>query len=313
MSVVDLLHQRGGVAARATLVRLRGRGELDRAVAAGDVIRLARGRYGLLELDAALAVAARLNGVLCLTNAALYHGWEVKRVPRTPHVLVPKWRSIPPAPLAHVHRGNLRADQIDGMATSCETTLMHCLRSLPFDEALAIADSALRHGVARGVLESIADSARGPGCPQIRAVAHQASGVAANPFESVLRAIALSVPGLNVQPQVEILPGIRPDLTDDRLRVVLEADSFEWHGGRAALSRDARRYNLLVINGWLVLRFSWEDVMCDPRYVREALVAATDLAEMLTKCDAETPPDHRLRSAVRRLTVDLRRPLQGTG
>lgn len=123
VSVVDLLHQRGGV-------------------------------------------AARLNGVLCLNNAALYHGWEVKRVPRTPHVLVLKWRSIPSAPLAHVHWGNLRADQIDGMATSCETTLMHCLRSLSFDEALAIADSALRHGVARGVLDGIADSARGPGCPQ---------------------------------------------------------------------------------------------------------------------------------------------------
>ncbi len=76
---------------------------------------------------------------------------------------------------------------------------------------------------------------------------------------------------------------MRPDLVDDRLRIVLEADSFEWHGGRSALARDARRYNTLVVDGWLVLRFAWEDVMHDPRYVRAVLVAATALAEMLTK------------------------------
>jgi very-short-patch-repair endonuclease len=64
---------------------------------------------------------------------------------------------------------------------------------------------------------------------------------------------------------------------------VLEADSFEWHGSRAALARDARRYNLLVSEGWLVLRFAWEDVMHDPRYVRDVLEAAVSRAETLTE------------------------------
>ena len=57
----------------------------------------------------------------------------------------------------------------------------------------------------------------------------------------------------------------------------VEADSFEWHGGRGALARDARRYNLLVADGWIVLRFSWEDVMFDPDYVRDVLVAVVAL------------------------------------
>ena len=39
-----------------------------------------------------------------------------------------------------------------------------------------------------------------------------------------------------------------------RRRLILEADSFEWHGSRRALVRDARRYNNFVIAGWLVLR-----------------------------------------------------------
>ena len=56
----------------------------------------------------------------------------------------------------------------------------------------------------------------------------------------------------------------RPDLVDEHLRIVVEADSFEWHGERAALRADARRYNAFVVNGWLVLRFCWEDVMFHP-------------------------------------------------
>jgi very-short-patch-repair endonuclease len=71
----------------------------------------------------------------------------------------------------------------------------------------------------------------------------------------------------------------RPDLVDQASRILLEADSFQWHGGRAALSADARRYNLLVVHGWIVLRFSYEHVMTQPDDVRRVLVAAVALAD----------------------------------
>jgi very-short-patch-repair endonuclease len=61
------------------------------------------------------------------------------------------------------------------------------------------------------------------------------------------------------------------------LEIVAEADSYEWHGGRAELASDARRYNLLVVGGWLVLRFAWEDVMFDRDYVWQVLAAAVAL------------------------------------
>lgn len=120
-------------------------------------------------------------------------------------------------------------------------------------------------------------------------MADLADGRADNPFESVLRAIASDVPGLDVEPQVRIRGGlglaVRPDLVDRRLRLVLEADSFEWHGDRAALRRDARRYDLLLADGWVVLRFAWEDVMHDHAWVRsvlEATVARTErIADLL--------------------------------
>jgi very-short-patch-repair endonuclease len=157
-------------------------------------------------------------------------------------------------------------------------TLEQCLRTLPFDEALAVADSALREGAAPEVLQVLARDVRGPGAPRVRAVLATATGLAANPFESVLRALTLEVPGLRVRPQVQI-GGFRPDLVDEDLRIVLEADSFAWHGSRAALRRDAQRYNELVIQGWLVLRFAWEDVMHRPELVRETLARAVLCAQ----------------------------------
>lgn len=84
------------------------------------------------------------------------------------------------------------------------------------------------------------------------------------------------MPGLRVEPQVLITdtrPWCRPDLVDPDLRVAIEAHSFGWHGDRAALARDTRRYNKLVAAGWIVLRFCWEDVMFHPDEVRAVLLA----------------------------------------
>jgi very-short-patch-repair endonuclease len=250
------------------------------------VVKDAHGRYALPDADQARRVAARLGGVLSLTSAAQVHGWAVKQVPDHPHITVSRGRKMENSSDAHVHFAELSASEsVDGV-TSPEVTLAQCLRLLPFDEALAVADSALREGLDPGVLRGIGDTARGPGSRQMVRVSREASPLAANPFESVLRAIAVDVAGLAVRPQVTIRePGLiaRPDLVDERLRIVLEADSFEWHGGRSALTRDARRYNLLTIHGWIVLRFAWEQVMHDSDYVLRVLVAAVALAELMNE------------------------------
>ena len=285
ISPVERLRELGGVATRGTLLRACDRADLERALEAGDIVRIARGRYALPLADEARIAAARAGGVLCLTSAALHHGWAVKNVPDRPHVMVSRGQRVDRADRSRwLHFGELDADDVQEGVTNQEVTLAHCLRRLPFDEALAIADSAMRSGVPRSMLLRVAETASGPGSAQMRRVARLASPKAANPFESVLRAIAADVPGLAVQPQVPIRePDIvaRPDLVDQRLRIVLEADSFEWHGGRSQLSADARRYNLLVVNGWWVLRFSYEHVMLQPDFVRQVLIAMVALAERM--------------------------------
>lgn len=286
MDVPDPLRDLGGTARRSTLLRVLDRVQLERALAAGLVVREARGLYALPEADEARRVAARLGGVLCLTSAALRLGWAVKTVPDRPHVLVSRGRKLPPGAraLAHVHVGDPPACRVRDGVTDPALTLEQCLRQLPYDEALAVADSALRAGAGRRLLDEVGERARGPGSPQVRRVCENADARADNPFESALRAVAHDVPGLQVVPQTVITDGtfaVRPDLVDERLLVVLEADSFSWHGKRSALAADARRYNELVIRGWIVLRFSYEDVMFHADDVRRVLTEVVSLAERL--------------------------------
>jgi very-short-patch-repair endonuclease len=279
MEISALMPVLGGVATRDMLVRLTSRRALDAALTAGELVKVNRGRYAVPGVHEGTELALTVTGHVCLVSAALAHGWKVKVVPDRPQIAVPKDRRIDESVRARmsVTWTDLDDSQAEGLATDAATTLAMCGRRLPFDEALAIADSALRDGFQGQELQALAATARGPGSARLRRVAAHADGRADNPFESVLRAIAIDVPGLDVEPQVRITGDLglraRVDLADRRLGIVIEAESFEWHGDRAALRRDSRRYDLLVADGWVVLRFSWEDVMHDQDFVRAVLRA----------------------------------------
>jgi len=279
MSVREALVQLGGVATRPGLVAATSRAQVDAALDEGEILALARGRYALPEADEARQAAHQVSGTVSHVSAALQWGWSVKQVPLLPDVTLPRSRNVTPAHRTGItlHRADLTLDDVVDGVTSRERTLLDCLRLPDRGAAQAIADSALRDGFSDKLLVRLAADARGPGVLQARRVAANATDLAANPFESALRDIASDVPGLAVRPQVPVFGRAeflgRPDLVDDELMIVLEADSFEWHGGRAALQRDARRYNRFVAHGWLVVRFAWEDVMFDAPYVRETLAA----------------------------------------
>ena len=84
----------------------------------------------------------------------------------------------------------------------------------------------------------------------------------------------LEVGGLDVVPQWPVEARGRtwhPDLVDVRRRLAIEADSWEFHTGRDEHSRDCVRYTALSVTGWTVLRFTWEQVMLSPAYVRDVL------------------------------------------
>jgi very-short-patch-repair endonuclease len=224
----------------------------------------------------------RLGGVVSHVSAASHWRLDVASRPLSPHITVGRNRHDLPPAAANIHWANLAALDIDERApvTTPLRTTLDCARSLPFGEALAVADSALRSGlVTADELETAADKLRGAGRQRIGRVARHADGRSGSALESGLRAIFIVARISGFDPQMVVRDGdffARVDLGDRRRMIVAEADSFEHHGHRSALVRDCRRYNELVARGWRVLRFAWEHVMFEPGWV-ETVVRATIL------------------------------------
>ena len=231
---------------------------------------LGRGRYALPTAGQARRAAAALHGVVCLRSAAAVHGWLLKTQPEEPEVAVPRNRRVSPERRQGVRVlwMDVALDDLHSGVTSPLRTVIDCARHLPFDEALAIADSALRSGAVTAE-ELAAVSVRGAGAAAVRQVLEYADGRAQNPFESVLRALCINA-GLAATPQLALDLGsgvVHPDLVCREQRAVFEADSWTHHATRSAHKRDCARYNLLVLHGWRVFRFTWEQVMLEPSYV----------------------------------------------
>jgi very-short-patch-repair endonuclease len=85
----------------------------------------------------------------------------------------------------------------------------------------------------------------------------------------------------------------RVDLADPVLKVVIECDGFESHGGRAAFRRDLTRHTRLVAAGWRPLRVLWEQVMYEPDWVveivRDTVAAAAGARRTVQRPRATLP------------------------
>lgn len=231
--------------------------------------------YGPNQADVDLAphreFAESLTGVLSHLSAAVHHGWKVKLQPTEPWVAVPRKRHVRVDVLGfHLHWVPLTRSEMAAGVTSPLRTVLDCARVLPFDEALAVADSALRSGmVTNNDLAAAAAAARGPGAIAARRVARYADARAKNPMESVLRALALGA-GIELTPQFVVAePGFfaLADLGSEKLRLAVEADGFEFHGTRAGLKKDCIRHTGYALHGWASLRFSYEDIFFSSAWV----------------------------------------------
>jgi very-short-patch-repair endonuclease len=276
----------GGIASWREIRALTTRSAMGKAMADGSLVRLPRNTVALPGADRARTCASAAGGVMSHLSAAQHWGWKVKRTPRVPSITVPRGRQLDRTrePL-RPHDVRVRwadlgpTDVVDGV-TSPVRTVVDCARALEYDEALSVADSALRSGlVTSGELLRAAQASPRTGRSAALRVARAASALAANPFESVLRAIALEVPGLAVRPQVWVGQVGRADLVDERLGIVIEADSWEWHGSPEAFRTDVRRYAEFARRGYVVVRFDWDRVMGDQREVHATLLDVVQVRE----------------------------------
>lgn len=272
---VEVAVQRyGGRASWSQLREHVTRHALRCALAAGTVERLRRGEYAVPAAPEAHRAAAQVGGVVSHVSAADLHRIPLLAPPATAHVTVAPNAAVAVPPLVSLHWRALPAGDVRDGVTTVLRTVLDCAATLPVPDALAIADGALRLGLlTRRQLDDASGRWRGKGAPSVRRAAAAADARAANPFESAVRALALEAGCTGFVPQVQLDVRGKPrvDLADVERRIVLEADSFEWHGSRGALRRDCRRYDELVRAGWAVLRFAWEDVMFDRDWVREVI------------------------------------------
>jgi hypothetical protein len=270
VEAVEALTMLGGVATTQELLRCTSRRRLRTAIRAGSVIRVGPRRWAVPGVAEASVAAARLGGVVSHLSGALHWGWKVKFPPTLPCVTVPRRCSGLDRDGVEVHWADLAGDDVSRGVTAPVRTVVDCARAYPFDVALAVADSALRAGMSREDLVAVAVKSPRTGRRRAIRVAEAADGRAANPFESVLRALAIDA-GLDVEPQQWVGAVGRADLVDRRRSLVIEAESHEFHSDRASLARDVRRYTGFVRLGQRVARFTWEEVMFEQDYVLEVL------------------------------------------
>ena len=89
-------------------------------------------------------------------------------------------------------------------------------------------------------------------------------------LESLLR-LLLALAGMP-QPKVQV-PVRHPggtyygDLGYPDRKLILEADGKDHHSKWDQVMKDMARQNLIVLDGWTVLRFSWRQVLYQPELV----------------------------------------------
>jgi very-short-patch-repair endonuclease len=217
------------------------------------VLDLGGGVYALPGAPPDAVAAATVRGRLTCCSAAKRHGFDLLREPERPHVQVPRNRPRA-SDLAVVHRG---AAPGRGPVVPPVTALLWVLRCLPALEAVVVVDSAVRQGKAR--VSGLRSRLRGPGSVEARRVLGLVDGSSGSLIETIMR-LALRQAGLTVRCQVGIDGVGRVDMVIDGW-LVIEVDGFAYHSERAQYRLDRARANALAVRGYVLLRFTYEDVM----------------------------------------------------
>jgi very-short-patch-repair endonuclease len=273
-SLPEILARLGGQATFAELTRLVPKRELAARVEAGDVQRLALGVYALPGRSAGEQAAVAYDGVVSHNSAALAWKLPLLKAPEKPHITVPAKRHPRSGPPAVLHWASISDEDRPNRLTSMLRTVTDCLRILPFGEALAIADSCLGKGISHQELVAATMSMRGPGSGRARQVATLATAGAESFLESMLRALLIQACIEGFETQVVVERGwvrARVDLGHRELKLALEAEGYEFHGSSKEFAADCRRYNELVAAGWLILRFTYQQVLYEFDWVIDVI------------------------------------------
>ena len=72
------------------------------------------------------------------------------------------------------------------------------------------------------------------------------------------------------------------DFAQPRIRMAIEVDGKAFHSDERSFERDRRRQNQLVLGGWTILRFTWDQITRSPEQVISTVQQATAHAERIS-------------------------------
>ncbi|MGB8649305.1 MAG: type IV toxin-antitoxin system AbiEi family antitoxin domain-containing protein, partial [Mycobacteriales bacterium] len=270
---------------------------LQDAVARGELLRVRRGVYapaplpprachllsggidpGYVAEVRAVLLELGPDAVAAERTAAVLWGFDLAVEPTDVELAVPlggprSRAGVVTTQHAHLEVCEHRVLGLDPLPlTSPTQTVLHCALSLPLQEAVVVADSALRsRRVTKRQLVQAAAALRGtPGARRVRRVLALSDPRSGSVLESLLRVLLVQAGIPRPESQYLIRDGsflARVDFCWPQLRLVVECDGRRWHDPEDARSRDRRRDNALERLSWRVLRFTWADVLHQEQYV----------------------------------------------
>jgi hypothetical protein len=265
------------------------RADIERQVRRGIWYRRARGvleRSGRAEQThdhLLLAVlTAGPQAVIGFAGAGQVHGWQLGSLPWTPTVVLPPAghsRGSVPA-----YRTTLARDDVvlHGLlpVTSPVCTAVHLVEFLPLTAAVISLDCAFRsRQVTHHEISSVLAVRRGHGIVRAHKALELSDPLSGSVIESEARLLFHDAGLPSPTTQHVVREGELKFLLDfawPELMVLVEIDGREWHIGRGPFQRDRTKQNALVQAGWLVLRFTVEDVRLRPAYVIDQIRRALD-------------------------------------
>jgi very-short-patch-repair endonuclease/predicted transcriptional regulator of viral defense system len=291
-SLAELAARQHGVVARPQLMALGLRpAAITRRLAAGRLHPVHAGVYAVGH--PVLGVHGRFTAAVlaCGRGAALGYAsaavlWNLQRTSSGPaHVVVPVAGGRRRAGVrVHRHPG-LTPGEVTTRAGIPVTTPARTL----LDLAATVPDRQLKHALDQAEIQELTDypaldalaraHARHRGATRLRKLldtyeagtARTRSGLEIALLELCERH-GLPRPLVNE----EIVTGLTVDFVFAAERVAVEADSWQWHRGRAAFERDRERDAILATEGYRALRFTDRQIENDPATVARALRAALD-------------------------------------
>jgi hypothetical protein len=264
--------------------------EIKRACRRGAIVQLSRGAYAdaatytAMTADERHVMSARAasyanpNAVISHQTAAVVHGlqmWnpDLERV----HLSVDSAHHGRRTSTLHVHTNRIDgATAVDGLTvTSVTQTAVDLARLLSFEAGVCVVDSALAMGkTSHGALATaLAGSAGMNGAGNAKRVVEFADGRSETVGESRSRMYVQRFGFPTPELQVELRNPhtgriLRPDMLIDG--VILEFDGKLKYTSQDVLFAEKKREDELTALGWVVVRWTWEDLATDAGAIKLA-------------------------------------------